>query len=220
MRFLNRHLAAAVAVTAANLLAPATAATGSPELAGTQPLTLQGDISEAMIAGVDRFLLRETEVSVQARAGHWRRDVSSVVAYAASIEPNRVRLARLIGLREARLKFADIELVATPSQPALVGKGNGFDVYAVRWPVFEGVNGEGLWLEPTGREPWARVVVVPDCEQTPEALVGLSAGIPAESQIARRLAESGCRVIVPGLAGCVTSIIRTSSPMSLMWLAR
>ena len=195
----NRSLVAALAIAVGNFLTSVATAADIRELRGTRPLTLSGDISETMIAGVDRFLLRETEASVAARADYWRRDVSSPAAYVASVEPNRARLAQMLGLRDERLKFADIELVATPSRPALVGRGNGFDVFAVRWPVLEGVNGEGLWLEPTGRQPWASVVVVPDCEQTPEALVGLSPGVPGESQIARRLAESGCRVIVPTL---------------------
>ncbi|HTU26403.1 MAG TPA: hypothetical protein VMF30_13440, partial [Pirellulales bacterium] len=40
---------------------------------------------------------------------------------------------------------------------------------------------------------------IPDCAVTPEQLVGLAAGVPGESQYARRLAESGCRVVVPML---------------------
>ncbi len=41
--------------------------------------------------------------------------------------------------------------------------------------------------------------LLPDADQTPEMLVGLSPGVPAEAQFARRLAESGCRVVVPML---------------------
>ena len=169
------------------------------QLPGTAPLTLQGDISELMIAGVDRFLLRETDAALALRGAHWRRDVSSQSAYADSVAPNRERLAKLLGLRDARVGFEDLELVSTSRQPPLVGKGEGFEAYAIRWPVFDGVSGEGLWLEPTDRVPLASVVVLPDCEQTPEALVGLEPGVPATSQIARRLAETGCRVIIPTL---------------------
>ena len=35
--------------------------------------------------------------------------------------------------------------------------------------------------------------------QTPEQIVGLAEGVAEESQYARRLAESGCRVVVPVL---------------------
>src|SRR5262249_6614840 len=57
----------------------------------------------------------------------------------------------------------------------------------------------GLWLVPTGKKPVANVVAIPDGAQLPEQIVGLVKGAPAESQFARRLAESGCRVIVPTL---------------------
>ena len=74
-----------------------------------------------------------------------------------------------------------------------------YNVFAVRWPAFGDVTGEGLLLEPGDRLGVADVIVIPDADQTPEQLVGLVPGVPAESQVARRLAESGCRVIVPAL---------------------
>jgi dienelactone hydrolase len=55
-----------------------------------------------------------------------------------------------------------------------------------------------LLLVPTGKKI-ADVIAIPDADQTPEQVVGLAAGVPAESQFARRLAESGCRVLVPTL---------------------
>jgi dienelactone hydrolase len=171
-------------------------ATGPP-LSDTEPLTLEGDISELMIAGVDRFLLKELDASIARRARLWKRDVSSAAAYTKSIEHNRQRLTRIIGLRDPRVKFDDLELVATVSQSAQVGKAERYTVTSVRWPVFDGVHGEGLLLEPSRTAQRAVVIVIPDCEQLPEAQAGLIAGLPPESQIARRLAESGCRVIVP-----------------------
>jgi len=43
----------------------------------------------------------------------------------------------------------------------------------------------------------ARVVAIPDADWTPEMLVGSAPGVPARAQFARRLAESGCQVLVP-----------------------
>jgi hypothetical protein len=60
------------------------------------------------------------------------------------------------------------------------------------------VYGEGLWLRPK-REPRVRIVALPDADQTPEMLVGLSPGLAPERQFARRLAENGCEVVVPVL---------------------
>jgi dienelactone hydrolase len=73
-----------------------------------------------------------------------------------------------------------------------------YKVHAIRWPVFDGVDGEGLLLEPKGKVV-AQVVAIPDADWTPEMLVGLAPGVPKESQFARRLAENGCRVVVPVL---------------------
>ena len=56
-----------------------------------------------------------------------------------------------------------------------------------------------MLLRPVGRKPVADVVVIPDADQTPETFAGLTEGTPPESQFPRRLAESGCRVVVPAL---------------------
>src|SRR5215475_7532726 len=170
-----------------------------PPLPETKPLTMQGDIAMQLVEGVDKFLLREIDKSVERRARHWKRDFSSPEAYNKSIAPNRKRLAHILGLRDPRVPFDAPELIATTSQPALVGKGTGFEVFAVRWPAVGDIHGEGLLLVPTGKKKVADVVAIPDADQTPEQLVGLAEGVPAESQFARRLAESGCRVLVPTL---------------------
>jgi dienelactone hydrolase len=136
---------------------------------------------------------------VEGRAKFWHRDVSSLPAYEESLATNRERLAHILGARDQRPRQVEMELVATTRQAALVGRGHGFDIFAVRWPAFGDVHGEGLLLTPTGRAPIANVIAIPDADQTPEQLVGLSDGISPESQFARRLAESGCRVIVPVL---------------------
>src|SRR5438034_565309 len=79
-----------------------------------------------------------------------------------------------------------------------ISAGNGYKVYAVRWPVFGGVTAEGLLLEPD-TSPVARIVAIPDADQSPEMLVGLAAGLNPAGQFARRLAENGCQVLVPVL---------------------
>jgi dienelactone hydrolase len=170
-----------------------------PPLPDTKPLTMQGDIAMQLVEGVDKFLLREIDKSVERRARHWKRDFSSPEAYNKSIEPNRKRLAHILGIRDTRVPFDAPELVATTNQPALVGKGDNYEIFAVRWPAFGDVHGEGLLLVPTGKKPVANIVAIPDADQLPEQIVGLVEGVPAESQFARRLAESGCRVIVPTL---------------------
>src|SRR5215475_6392470 len=90
-----------------------------PPLPETKPLTMQGDIAAQLVEGVDRFLLREIDKSVERRAKFWKRDFSSPEAYNRSIEPNRKRLAHVLGVRDARVPFDSPELVGTAAQPAL-----------------------------------------------------------------------------------------------------
>jgi len=165
-------------------------------LSGTQPLTMQGDLAAQMVAGIDKFFMQEIDKAVAKRESHWNRDFSSHEKYVASVEPNRKRFQKIIGAVDPR-ENVSMQLLATTSQSALVGEGAGYKVFAVRWNVLKGVDAEGLLLEPD--KPVANVIVLPDCDCTPEMLVGLMPGIPEESQYARKLAESGCRVLVPTL---------------------
>ena len=84
---------------------PITAAQRSPRIAGTELLTLEGDIASRLVAGVDKFLLGELEKSVERRKRYWRYDFSSADAYSASVESNRRRLAHIIGARDERMPF-------------------------------------------------------------------------------------------------------------------
>jgi dienelactone hydrolase len=168
-------------------------------LSGTQPLTIEGDLAERMVSGIDQFLLGEIAESVGRRPRHWKRDVSSAEKYNQSVAPNRAHLAKIIGAADPREKVTAIELIETTSQPALVGRSETFEAFAVRWPAVRGVQGEGLMLVPKGGRATADVVAIADADQTPEQLAGLAEGIAPEAQFARRLAESGCRVIIPAL---------------------
>lgn len=168
-------------------------------LPGTELLEMEGDIAFHLIDGVDRFLLRKIDEAAQRREGFWHRDYTSADAYVKSLEPNRKRLAHILGVRDARVPFEGFELMATTRRPALVGQGHGYQILAVRWPAFGDVWAEGLLLVPEGRPMLADVIAIPDADVLPEQLVGLVEGVPAESQYARRLAESGCRVLVPTL---------------------
>ena len=171
----------------------------SQPLPGTAPLTMAGDIASNLVAGADRFLLRKIEESTAERAQFWHRELSSWQAYEQSLTTNRQRLVHILGPRDERARQVDLELIATPAQPALRARGRDYEVFIVRWPAFGNVHGEGLLLTPNNRAPVANVVAIPDADQTPEQLAGLAGGIAPESQFARRLAESGCRVIVPVL---------------------
>ncbi|HEV8377574.1 MAG TPA: dienelactone hydrolase family protein, partial [Tepidisphaeraceae bacterium] len=115
------------------------------------------------------------------------------------MEPNRQHLGRILGVRDLRVKFDAPELVAAVNRPALLRETDRYSVYAIRWPAVRDVWGEGLLLTPKNGKPVASIVAIPDARQSPEQIAGVVGGTSARSQFARRLAESGCRVIVPVL---------------------
>ncbi|MGH9631894.1 MAG: alpha/beta hydrolase family protein, partial [Bryobacteraceae bacterium] len=139
------------------------------------------DPAAEMVQGIHSFLDREVvRVAAQRR------------------EPDRERLRKIIGAVDPRIPSPQMLLDAAIGRSSLAAETNLYRVHAVRWPVLDGVEGEGLLLEPLGK-PIASVVALPDADQTPEQLAGLAEGIPPQAQYARLLAESGCRVLVPVL---------------------
>ena len=192
----------------------------------TRELTIEGDIASTLVSGVDRFLLKKLKESVKARKQHWSRDFSSAEAYQRSIQVNRAKLADLLGLKDQRVAYTHpkYDLEINEKSPVYMKTG-AFDAYKIKWPVVGDVVAEGLMLVPnllTFRKTEiqvapeftaaykerashdsfytaAHVIALPDADQTPEQLAGLAPGIAPESQFARRLAESGCRVIIPDL---------------------
>lgn len=168
-------------------------------LPDTKPLTRDGDLAVQMVEGIDKYLMRELAASVEKRKEYWKPDFSSIEAYTKSVQPNRERLKKILGVVDERVSPVEMEYVGTTKQPALIAEADGYKVYTVRWSVLPGVNGEGLLLEPKGKVE-AQVVALPDADWTPEMLVGLAPGLPLEvPQFPRRLAEKGNRVLVPVL---------------------
>jgi dienelactone hydrolase len=184
------------------------AAQGAREPFQTQPLTTEGDLASQMIDGLDRFLLGQIAAESASRPERFVVDNSSPEGYERSLEGHRGKLVRSLGLRDSRKAFAAPEILTEPGASALVARSDAYHVEVIRWPVLgdpspqgEGLTsttGEGLLLTPSG-DARACVVVLPDADQTPEQLSGLVAEFPAGQQIARILAEAGCRVVVPAL---------------------
>ncbi|HKE27128.1 MAG TPA: dienelactone hydrolase family protein [Bryobacteraceae bacterium] len=169
---------------------------GQETLPGTSRLIMTSDLATGMVDGIHRFVDRETAAAPANRARYWRRDYTSQEAYEKSIAANRARLRTIIGAVDARARFEAVSLLADTDGGSVIGRGRGYRIHAVRWPVFEGAAVEGLMLEPDGA-PVARVVALPDADWSPEMLAGLESGIPPGAQFARRLAENGCLVLIP-----------------------
>src|SRR5262249_39966442 len=116
MRTLRPVLAVTVLIGAVARL------TAGEPLPDTKPLTLEGDLAAQMVAGIDKYLMREIAASVEKRKEYWKPDFSSPDAYAKSVQPNRERLKKILGVVDARVPFKDLEYVGTTEQPALVAE--------------------------------------------------------------------------------------------------
>ena len=147
--------------------------------------------------GAHSFIERQIEESVDKRLRHWRIDRSSPEAVAKSLEPNRERFRRMIGVVDDR-PAPRMEFYGDDENPALVAETETFRVYQVRWPVLEGMFGEGLLARP--RVPATRFAVyLPDADQSPEQALGLAPGLDADMQMPLQMAAQGVEVLVPAL---------------------
>jgi hypothetical protein len=117
--------------------------------------------------------------------------ISGIIRYLEKQAPKQQRqdLAKLLGVIDKRVPAVggDLELVGTLKHPALRASTEGFDAYAVRWPVLDGITAEGLLLQPK--------------KQVRERIVGIpEAGMPPERFLAMQLAAAGgAQVLIPTL---------------------
>jgi putative membrane-bound dehydrogenase-like protein len=166
-------------------------------LPGTAALDRQGDLAAEMVAGIDRFLLREIDASVEKRAAYWKRDLTTKEAYESSVAGNRERLKKILGIVDERVKDGVPETLIQPGIGFSIANSAAFTASTLRWPVFRNVEAQALLLSPVTRAADTPLAIVfPDADQTPEMAAGIVAGLPEEHQIARRLAEHGCSVLV------------------------
>jgi dienelactone hydrolase len=194
----SRYTTCTVAFILAGLAHTGLAQASEEVLSGTQPLTITEPLDEIMVDGISRYALRAIAQSVEQREKHWARDYSNPDAYAKSVEPNRQRFRTIIGAVDKRLPASGFEIVAKLGHDGVVARSDKFVVYAVRWPVLDGVWGEGLLLQPMAPAV-ARVVALPDADWTPEMLTGITSASDSCPPIAAKLAACGVQVVVPTL---------------------
>lgn len=165
-------------------------------LPDTDSLTIEGDVAAQMIAGIHRYLDRELAAADNEADTNLQSLADSPDTRAAHVSEKRQEFAHNIGVIDARKPIAALEFVCSTTDPFRVAATRTYDVHAIRWPVLEGVEGEGLLLRPK-QLPIAHVIAVPDADCSPEMLAGLAPGVPPEQQFARHLVEMGCQVVVP-----------------------
>ena len=194
MKLIHLTILAALAISGAGGLLAAT-----PDiLAGTTKLDWpEADLSERMMNGAHAFVERQIEESVEKRKRFWNYDLTSPEAYSKSLTPNRERFRKMIGVVDERAA-PGMEFFGDDENPALVAETKTFQVFQVRWPVLEGLFGEGLLVRP--RKPATkRVVYLPDADQTPEQTLGLAPGLSADMKMPLQMAMEGVEVLVPAL---------------------
>ncbi len=169
-------------------------------LPGTEPLTYEGDFAAQMVEDLDSYVTRAIADAAEKRASYWERDWRSHASYIESIEPNRLRFKKQIGIIDERLSNDALSFISSTKEDAIIAKVGNINVSRVSWKVFDEVEGEGLLLESTEDVPFvAQVVALPDADWTPEMIAGLSDELPISAQFALHLAAAGCRVVIPQL---------------------
>lgn len=157
-------------------------------LEGTIPLEDNRELALEMVVGIRAYLERELETRKRRRSG-------LVDLNPNAVQERRKRLAKILGVVDAREPVDDLELYGTLSTPAKVASYGEYEVYRLRWPVLAGVEGEGLLLRPRSKS-LARVIAIPDARWMPEMVAGLVVGgMPFGSTLAR----AGCEVVMPVL---------------------
>lgn len=161
-----------------------------------EPLEIKGDIASHLVDGVDRFLLREIAEADGARVSGWKAGADAAGSKEKYFATKRSEFSKMLGIRDTRVGPEPPRLLATAAQSSLLGKNDQFEVHAISMPVLDGLTLQGLWLRPLG-EITGNMVVVPDADQTPESLAGLTDDLPVSEQIARQFASRGQQVVVP-----------------------
>lgn len=178
-------------------------------LQGTDPLVHSGDIASDLVDGVDRFLLKQLDASIEKRMELWPKPDLKVNAgtaatdgdaYAVTTEPLRQEYARRIGLVDTRVNPVTWS-VRSRWQEARgqvgsteVGVFEGIRIVEIQWKVQDGFDASGLMLIP--KDPMFGAVVVPDAGETPEQLSGI---VETKNPTALYLARCGGMVVVPNV---------------------
>ena len=154
-------------------------------LEGTTSLEADGDFSARMVQGIGRWLETETTRVAADRDRRWR-EAATGGGWPAFAAAQREKLRRVIGVVDPRTP-GRIEENAEAGAPPPASTEAGYTLRRVTWPVFAGVNGEGVLLRPEA-VPRRFVIVVPDADELPELC-----------PLAHRLAAQDCLVLVPAL---------------------
>ncbi|MEO1998053.1 MAG: hypothetical protein ABGZ17_22575, partial [Planctomycetaceae bacterium] len=180
------------------LAAACVQATSADErLPGTQPLNWpEAELPDRLMDGAHRFVDRQIVRAAEQRSAFWPTSEATAEVWDKAVEDHRQRLKTILGVVDQRMP-PRIEYFGPTPERTIAYVQDTFHVAQVRWPVLDGVWGEGLYVSP--KKSIAAVVLIPDADQTPEQLLGMTNGVPADAQIARRLIANNVAILIPTL---------------------
>ena len=178
---------------------------GTDKLGPEKLTTDRIDIASELVAGVDRFLLKQLDDSIAKRQSNWPKPVGSNASYEDAIQEYRKEYATRIGLVDARRSNQDWIV----ESPLRINGGNapgdhpsntlatesGLRIVQVRWNVLEGWDAWGLLVIP--QQIRFGAVLIPDAGQFPESLCGRGEASNTDAIV---LARAGGLVLIPQVA--------------------
>lgn len=166
------------------------------------------DVSVRLMDGAHLFAEKKIAESVKTRGMFWKRDSFSALDYAKSVFENRERFKGIIGVVEdrlpSRLEFFSDNTTQFDGKPptSLVAESEAFEIHQVRWDVIDGLVAEGLYVIPKsslklGAAKVPGMVLIPDADNTPEDILGITGKLSSKQQIGLRFAAAGFRMLIP-----------------------
>ncbi len=170
-----------------------------PPLPGTVRLESSGDLASDMVDGIDRFLLRQIDASIEGRKKSWPQpdrassDQDLRKSYQEATASLRQDLRRRIGAIDPRVPASAFIVQGTLEGGRAIAESAMVDLFEVRWPVFPGVDAEGIYWKPKAKPRFA-AILLPDPSEPLESF--LDRDKPSFAT-AIYLAQQGGIVLVP-----------------------
>ncbi len=153
---------------------------------------------------IDHYLDRQVAEANQRREKAWERDLSSVAAYEASIEPWRQKLFEVLG---------GDSYPHSPLEPKeeLVAEFPTHKASRIWFTSFQNVSGYGILLVPKGEGPFPALICIHGMSGAPEGLCGLTAQVDYHNRFGLQAVQRGYVVLAP---------LNINSGNSRSWLDR
>jgi len=156
-----------------------------------------GDHTADMVAGIAKFLEKETGNALKNRGKYWHPDFANEMRFNESIAVQRNALQSRLGVVDKRCQ-PDLQVEsASYIQPFLLDFDR-YTVQAVNWAVLGDLRAEGLLLTPKS-EVKGLTIVLPDADMLPEHLLGMNGAEVQSHQLVLDMVQAGMMVLIPTL---------------------